>query len=129
MKKVVKYFWIASRKPLKRNMLDISGRTTSLNCLLLSENPIPESTNFSYYYYYKCINLGLIIPLCCIATLVEISLVDPEHIADFRGEPNLLRSTRFCTISIPQGCDIQQQVPHLRPSQFDRIIVGRNDCA
>ena len=27
-------------------MLDISGRTTSLNCLLLSENPIHEPADF-----------------------------------------------------------------------------------
>ena len=116
MKKVTKHFWIALLKPSNRNMLDMSRRDISLNCLLPGENPIPESTNFSYYCYFKCVNLGLVILLCCIAMLFEISLVGPEHVADFREEAILPRSTRFCTISIPQDCDIQQQLPRLRQS-------------
>lgn len=58
----------------------------------------------------------MLIPLCCVATLFEISRVNPEHVADFREEAILPPSTRFCTISIPQDCDIQQQLPRLRQS-------------
>ena len=91
----------------------MSRRDIFLSYLLLSEKPLHESANFSYYYY-KCINLGLVILLCCIATLFEISLVYLEHVTDFRGEPNLPRSTPFCTITIPQEYEIQQQFPLLR---------------